>query len=290
MAFTSIDQLISSLSSLGKTSRIPFSKVIQTGATSVAGRFHEVFSGAGTGGAGILTGTAGLGTALGNSTQGSIPLNPSTVTPDTKHLLGLLAGTNSTTVVPGMAMLVDLLYIYPSCVVTGTPTTFNNTAPRPTRLNNGQGVQCGAIVVGALGAAQPVLTVNYTDQDNNTQNGTLSASANSLPVGSMLAGSPTAGILGSPAMALATGDSGVRQLNSYTIASGTTGTVTFVLYRPLAMIPLVGANIWGERDFLNQMPSLPTIPDDACLSFFVNIGGAMTTNQTIYGEMVTAWG
>ena len=133
-------------------------------------------------------------------------------------------------------MLTDLLYMYPSCVVTGTPTTFNNGAAKPTRHNNGAGVQCSAIVATALGAATPTLTVTYTDQGGVSGSGAVTASANSLPVGSLMSGGAAAQ-LGAPFMSLSAGDSGVRQLDSYTLASGTTGTVTFVLHRPIATIP-----------------------------------------------------
>lgn len=120
--------------------------------------------------------------------------------------------------------------------------------------------------------------------------GAFAASANSLPVGSMFTAGGSAAVLGSNNMNLAAGDSGVRQLDSYTIASGTTGTVTFMLHRPIASIPLVAANVAGERDFLFNLPSLPKIEDDACLAFFVLIGGATVASQQISYELGMGWG
>ncbi len=290
MGFSSIDDLVTEITTNGKFQRIPVTRVAQTGATSVAGRWHELFTGGGTGGAGVLTGTAGLGTALSSATAGALPQGTATVTPDTKHLLSMSAVTAGATVVPAWLMLTDLLYVYPSCVVTGTASTLSNAAGKPTRHNNGAGVQCSCIVASALGAAQPTLTVTYTDQDGNTGNtGIVLASANSLPLGSMLGGGVAANLTG-PYLPLAAGDSGVRELNSYTIASGTTGTVSFVLHRPIAMIPLVAANTAGERDFLNQMPALPKIDDAACLALFALVGGALTAGNSVSGELLMAWG
>lgn len=288
MAFSSIDDLVSELGA-GKKARLQGFHTIATGATSVAGRWHECFTGTGTGGAGTLTGTAGLGTAFSSSTTGAIPQPTASVSTDTKHLLSMLGVTAATTAVPGVLMLTDLLYMYPSCVVTGTPTTFNNGAAKPTRHNNGAGVQCSAIVATALGAATPTLTVTYTDQGGVSGSGAVTASANSLPVGSLMSGGAAAQ-LGAPFMSLSAGDSGVRQLDSYTLASGTTGTVTFVLHRPIATIPLVAANTAGERDFLYQMPSLPQIDDDACLAFLYLPGGALIASQIVTYDLMTAWG
>lgn len=291
MAFSALDDMISEMA-LGKKQRQNANRLVQTGATSVAGRWHECFSTQGTGGIGVLTGTAGVGAARDGSSPGSLPMNPRNVTPDTRHLMAMTAVTPAATLVPGIARLIDILYVYPQCnVATGAGTTLNNAAPRPSRFDNGKDVKVGAIVVGALGAASPVLTLTYTDQDGNAGNtGFLSASANSLPVGCFLAGAAVAAILGAPDMLMAAGDSGVRQIDSYTVAGGTTGTVTFILYRELGEVPIIAANVAGERDFLTQIPSLPIISDDACIAPIVLTGGALVVNSPLVLTLQTAWG
>jgi hypothetical protein len=290
MAFATLDDLISELGA-GKSQKLSGFRTIVTGATSVAGRWHECMSGTGSGGAMTLTGTAGVGVALSSATSGAFPQQTVTVPGgDTKHLLNMSAVTPAATAVPGLLVLTDLLYMYPSCVLTGTPTTLNSGAARPTRFNNGVGVQCSGIVATAVGAATPSLTLTYTDSGGTGSNtGNLTASANSLPVGSLFTGG-TAATLGSHVMNLANGDSGVRLLDSYTLASGTTGTITYMLHRPIATIPLVAANVAGERDFLFNMPSLPKIDDDACLGFFLLTGGALTASNQVVVDMTMAWG
>lgn len=290
MGFSSLDDRTNKVTVLGQTQRIRGQRTIVTGATSVAGRWHECFTGAGTGGAGVLTGTAGVGFALSSATTGSIPQKTANVSPATKHLAYGYAVSPATTLSPGLALLTDLLYCYPSCVVTGTPTTLNNGAAKPTRFDNGREVQAAAIVVSVLGATTPSLTMTYTDQSGNTGNtGSFTASANSLPVGSLLSGGAVAQ-LGGPDMVMAAGDSGVRELNSYTIASGTTGTVSFLLHRPIAEIPIIAANTPAERDFVFQVPTSPKIDDDACLAILVNIGGALVVNQILHYSFVADWG
>lgn len=290
MGFSGVDDMVAELTG-GKRQRLTANRIIQTGATSVAGRWHECFTSSGTGGIGVLSGTAGVGAARDATSPGALPINPQSVSPDTRHLLTLSAVTPIATVCPGAFRLIDILYVYPSCVVsTGAGTTINNGAAKPTRHNNGDGVRLGAAVIGALGAASPVITCTYVDQDGNAgATGFLAASAVSLPVGVMLSGANVASFSG-PDMTMAAGDSGVRELTSYTTAAGTTGTVAFFLYRDLGEVPLVAANIAGERDFLSQMPSLDMVNDAACLTGLVNIGGAMTASSQVLITAGLGWG
>lgn len=288
--YSGIDDYTTQITTNGKKLTIDFNRIVNTGATSVAGRWHEAFAGLGTGGQGVLSGTAGQGIAFTRSNTGALPLNAD-VSTATRHLINGHVFTAAATAVPGIVKLIDLLYAYPACVVTGTPTTLADTATRPARLTgNPAGVQLGCVVVGAIGAAQPILTVTYRDQsDSTTGTCAFAASANSQPVGSLFTASAVAGILSGPNGSLASGDTGVAGVNSYTLASGTTGTVTFILYREIATFPLPAVGIAGERDFFTGTPTLPLIDDDACLTFLVQPGGALTANQVISGELAYGW-
>jgi hypothetical protein len=105
----------------------------------------------------------------------------------------------------------------------------------------------------------------------------------------MYGGAAAGGVLSTPLMGRATGDLGVNELNSYAITSGgTTGTVTFLIHRPIATIPLIAANAPSVKNYVGSL--LPQINDNACLGLFVNIGGALTTNQVLQGELQLAWG
>lgn len=295
MAFSGIDDIVSELSS-GKTFRQNFYKTIDTGATSVAGRWHSALTVGGTGGAMTLTGTAGTGIVMNKSTVGALPLNADVAT-DTRHLLSLLGITPSTTAVPGLLVLTDIIHVYPSCVLTGTPTTLSNhptwTGTGDTRMTNANGVQCSLLVTTATTAGNGQLTINYKDQAGNDQAqvGSMYAVSTTHPTGCFYAASNAAVTIGGVNMPLAAGDLGVQRVNSYTInTGGTTGVGAFILHRPIASIPLVAANTAAERSFIQDLITLPRIYDDSCLGFMVQIGGAMTTNQIIQGEFNYAWG
>jgi hypothetical protein len=89
---------------------------------------------------------------------------------------------------------------------------------------------------------------------------------------------------------LAAGDSGIRSVQSYTLATGTTGTASLLLCKPLATIPVLAVNTASERDLVYQLPSLPKVEDGACLGFLVQVGGALVTGGILMGTVDTAHG
>jgi len=293
MAHTGINSLVQSWSA-GRRQRLTANRIINTGATSAAGRWHETFAVAnGTGGIGVLTGTVGVGVAMNAGDLGALPLNPLTVPGYVRHLTSYSVRGAAATIFPGEARLLDLLYKYPSCVITtGAGSTLNNAAAKPTRFSTGDNVRAMCVVVGtAIGAASPVITVSYTNQAGTAgRTGYFAASANSQPIGSLITGAAIAAVLSGPEMIMQAGDTGIRSIDSYSVASGTTGNICFILYRELGDVPLIAANTPAERDFLSGQPSLPIIDDDACLSQIVLVGGALVANSAIVMTLHTNWG
>lgn len=295
MGFSTVDALYNAITVNGQTLSVPFSKTIQTGATSVAGRWHECFSAGGTGGAGVLTGTAGTGVVMNNASAGALPYGPAVETSMTKHLLAMSVTTPSTTLAPAYVMLTDIIHVYPSLVEVTTPSTLSNhptwTGTGDTRMTNAKGVQLSLIQTTASSVAGAI-TPTYVDQDSNSQ-----ATARALqgvvaahPVGALWADTGVNATIGGPCAALAVGDYGVRQVTSYAIGTGaTSGVGAMVLHRPICTIPLAAANTPSERDFTTGPIRLPRIYDGACLALFVMIGGALTTGQIIEGELVFGW-
>ena len=86
------------------------------------------------------------------------------------------------------------------------------------------------------------------------------------------------------------GKNAVKTLESYTLGSGTTGTVTAFLVKPLCEIPILALNTPSERDYVYQLPSLPRIYDGACLGFILNVGGAFINLGRLNVLMDVAWG
>ena len=291
MAFTGIDSIVTSKAA-GKRRKVPFNRTVVTGATSAAGRWHELLSGGGTGGAMTLTGTAGAGIACGGSTAGRIPIGPDVAT-DVRHILKLAAITGGATLCPAILLLTDIIHIYPSCALVTTPTTLSNhpvwTGTGDTRMTSAAGVQCSLIETTASTAGNGQITPTYMDQDGNSQAApsSLYAPATATPIGALWGQTNTAVTVGGPYMPLAAGDYGVRQITSYTINTGaTTGVGAFVLHRPIEEIPLAATNVAGMLEWVLG----ERVYDDACLGLFIQIGGAATIGQQVTGSFDTVWG
>lgn len=296
MGWASIDALINDITVNGKSFKSTFNRTVNIGATSVAGRWHECLAGGGTGGAMTLTGTAGTGIICNSSTAGALPTGGN-VSTDIKRLLSMLIGTGGATLAPALVLLTDIIHIYPSCALVTTPSTLSNhptwTGTGDTRMTNAKGVQCSVVVTTAGTAGNGAILPTYVDQDGNSQAAprALQAPVATAPVGCLYGDTGTAVTVGGPFMPLAAGDSGVRQITSYTIPTGlTSGVGAFILHRPIAQIPIGVANLFSERDFLAGIPTLPRVYDDACLGLFIQIGGAATAGQTIIGELNFGWG
>ena len=95
-----------------------------------------------------------------------------------------------------------------------------------------------------------------------------------------------------PALPLASGDTGIRQLKFHKLSTAYTGAsiVCAVIYKPLATIPIVTTGVAGERNLVMQLPSLPRIYDGACLSLQYFNGTGLATSSALAGYADFAWG
>lgn len=283
MGFASIDALVSGITA-GNRGDFFFQKTSNNGAASAAGRWHDCLQWAGIPTAMNLGGTAGTAVQLNSATAGALPIGAN-VSPLTRHITALSAFTPTATAVPATLILCDFLLMYPSLVVTGTPTTLTNGVSLP-RYTNGEGVMGVVTVNSALGAAAPALTFTYTDQGGTGSN---VAAAHTAPAAS----APLSTCFltdGSPFIRLASGDTGIRSVQSYTLATGTTGTVSLLLCKPLATLPILAINTASERDLVNQIMSLPQVVDGACLGFLIQVGGALVSSGLLMGRGELAHG
>ncbi|MCI0551273.1 MAG: hypothetical protein L0287_09980 [Anaerolineae bacterium] len=282
--WTSFSDFINEVTANGKYLNSTFMKVSSNAAALAAGRWAEAYTWTGIPGAGPQTGTAGTGANIAQSIQGTGINIGANVSPDIRSLLTLQAFSSESTLVPAIAWLVDYLVYWPSLVVTGSPTTL--VAAALGRYTDGLGVMAMASVQTALGAAQPALTLTCTYDDNSSAAApfALTAPANSLPISSLFQYN------GTPFMPLPVGKKGVKAVTSYSLASGTTGTVCFFLVKPLALIPILAVNTATERDLMVQLPSMPRVVDDAHLGFIIQVGGAMAASAPFGGMIGMGWG
>jgi hypothetical protein len=283
MAINGMDSLISAFTA-GQSAKGYYQKATSNGATSAAGRWHELFTAAGIPTAGSFSGTAGVATVMNASTQGALYTGTASVSPDIKNLVSWKVQSPTASLVPATFYLVDYLLYYPACVVTGTPTTLNNTTTL-TRYTDGVGVFPIIAVQSALGAASPALTLTYTDSGGTGSNVALAMTSpvNSAPISTLFLNN------GSPFLPLATTDNGVRKIDSYTLASGTTGTVAMILVKIIAEIDLYAINTGVIADYIANIPTFPKIEDNACLGIIGVAGGSMVASAVLSGTITTVW-
>lgn len=292
MPFTSIDDLVTSITG-GKHNRIDWNKI--TGAAAyTAGRWYDMSPLAGTPVANAWAGTAlnyvACNESAGNGTQIFGMRHGGDVTPDTKHVLNGSAITAVATGVPSQLMLVDMCGYYPG--INMNLATAQNLVGSPTlRYTNGEGVRAYLVITTAAGATAHNVAMSYTDQTGNAGNTlpvTVSCTASAI-VGHITHSGTAANNYG-PFLPLANGDTGIRSVQSVTISAASgAGAAALVLAKPLLTIPLTTASVASERDFLNQLPSLPQIPDGACLVWLYFAGAATAANTNFYGSLELGW-
>lgn len=293
MSFSSVDDMVSEISS-GKFYRADWNKI--TGAAAyAAGRWYDMSALNGTPIANAWAGTAltwkTCDELTGNGTQIFGLQNGGNVSTDTKHLLNASVISAVATAVPSQLMLVDMQGYYPginmnvatSQTLLGTPTL---------RYASGAGIRASLVVTATTGATAHNLSMSYTNQDGTagrTMPVTISCTASAITP--HITHSGTGANNYGPFLPLASGDRGIQSVQSVQLsAASLAGTAALVLYKPLMTIPLTTVSVASERDFLNQIPSLPQIKDGACLTWLYFAGAATAASTNIYGSLDMAWG
>lgn len=293
MGFTSVDDMVSEITS-GKYYRADWNKI--TGAAAyTAGRWYDMSALGGTPIANAWAGTSLTWTtcteSAGNGTQIFGLRHGGDVSTDTKHLLNAAAITAVATGVPAQLMLVDMQGYYPginmnvatSQTLLGTPTL---------RYTNGVGVRAALVVVTTTGATAHNLSMTYTNSSgtgSRTLPVTVSCTASAITP--HITHSGTAANNYGPFLPLASGDVGIQSVQSVQLsAASLAGTAALVLYKPLMTIPLTTVSVASERDFVNQIPSLPQVKDGACLTWLLFTGAAVAASTNFYGSVEMGWG
>ena len=166
------------------------------------------------------------------------------------------------------------------------------------RYANGVGCQAAFVVQTAPTAGGPNLSASaYTNSAGTGSRAfsgspTMGAAADAY-AGRILHSGNAAGRFG-PFLPLASGDTGIARVDSFTFSGGTayTGSGVLALYimRPLLDISVPVSGMWSERDLVNQLPSLPQVQDGACLTWLLFGTGATTANSPVTFALDFAWG
>jgi hypothetical protein len=293
MSFSSMDDLISEMTS-GKTNMFNWNKA--TGASAyTAGRWYDFSSLSGSPIANAWAGSSLTWTtcneATGNGTQNFGIPHFGNVSPDTKHVINVMATTAVTTGVPSQLILLDLQGYWPG-ISTNTTALQSLSGTPSLRYESGSGCRLFFVQTTAAGATGANLSVSYTSSLGITGR-TLPTTVSMTPsaIVSHIAHSGTAVANYGPFLPLADGDTGVQNVSNvqFSAAMGA-GVGALCLARPLLSIPLVVAAIATERDLLNQLPSLPRVMDGACLTWVYYAGAATATATNFFGSIEYVWG
>ena len=176
----------------------------------------------------------------------------------------------------------------------GTGThTINTLLPRYT---SGAGVRAFMWNTNAtaLGAATPNLSFpSYTNSAQTSGR----ATPTTLPIGKTAAANGLVLYSGTgsgkygPFMPLQGNDQGVAQVNNVQISvSYVSGEFSIGLCKPIMTMPMTTIGVASERDFMNQLPSLPRIYDGANLQWLIYNGAATPVNSAFYGHLDIGWG
>jgi hypothetical protein len=163
--------------------------------------------------------------------------------------------------VSALPLIVDLLWYNTGLTVTTTTAQTVNSGTLPARDNegatDGEGVYAAILVTTATtnGAAITNMTLDYTDSDGNPGNTGIITSF------------PATAVLGSfIPFQLAAGDRGVKSIQNVTLGTSlVTGTVSLVLYRPIAFMPSPVANVGGTINVVNAAPAGARVWNGSCL-------------------------
>lgn len=271
-------------------------------------------------GTGVTAGTmiVSLGTGTGSNNGGTYNLNISqtvtaqtitgtatanfiehggNVSPAVKHLLNASVYSAGALSCPAVFQLIDIIGFIPVSTVTLTSAQTILGSQTYPRYADGKGVRAFIAPVVVMGAGVPTLQLNYTrPSTGGTDTGRLTPATPSLPIAN--AAAPVGQIVYSGSGAGKYGpfvplqdDNGILSIQSIQqSATMTSGVYVIVLCKPIGLpIPATTIGVAAERDYLNQQPSLPIIPDGACLSFLKYAAAATTANIPYFGSLQFVW-
>jgi hypothetical protein len=222
------------------------------------------------------------------STDGGIYHGANVSTYD-KFLRSLRVSCASATPLPMTLTLCDYLLYYPSVEDGVTdPQVMDNTLTLP-RYADGVGVQMMAVTISSRTGGQS-FTVSYTNSAGTAGRTTPSVVQNAVTSPGTITTSATATQLATPDpfIPLQDGDSGVRSVQSVTMAGADTGFFALVLVKPLATVMIRGIDAPYEKDFLLLANELPQIEDDAYLSVVALPNGSLT-GLAVRGNLKAIW-
>lgn len=271
--FASLSDLISEATSGGKSQLLMYSKNPTTATT--AGNACSAFNFGALPAASGVGGTSGTGRACTSATTGALKFTDATGG-DTLHLTTWTGQANAVSSVMLADRLWDMTYNHASSTSTtvdsaNRPTRYQTAALAPGNFISGE-------ITTVLSATAHNLTITYVDDAGNTAE---AAAAYAAPASAVAGRSPT--VAGQWFVPLNTGDTGARYLTivAQSTTASVTGTTSWWIAHPIAMMPFPVANVPFVLDGINSAFNLQRIYDGACLFFYTPmVATAATINYS----------
>lgn len=206
--------------------------------------------------------------------------------PSTMHLthLGLL--TSSANMV-GEFMMLDYLLYYPFVDGdSGDAQMMDNSVSLP-RYEDGRGVMVMPVCA-APNLATGSFTFEYVNQAGDVKTSPVNYIASATLTIATAGVAHVSSALTQPFCALASGDTGVRQINSVTWSSTPGGLFSFVLVLPIASAAIREVNTMAEVAYIAHRPTPPIIEDGAYLNLITRVAGSPVATVTT-GYTSFAW-
>lgn len=225
------------------------------------------------------------------------------VASDTKHFLYGGANIVAAAGAPWFLLCVDQVGYVPitGADVTGTSgrtitmTPIGSSGAKVDRYPNGVGLRAFFSTEVAPTAGGPNLTAfGYKNVAGASKTCPVTVGFSATPVIGAVPHTGAAATRYGPFLPMAAGDTGISDLESFTLSGGTayTGSGQLVLHlvKPLWGIPLPASGVHSVADFINALPNMARIPDGACLQWMLLNTGATTAQAPLMVEHAHAWG
>ena len=287
MGFRGVLPLAQAVDENGKNWQSFFYKT--TGPTQgTAGRWCDAAVGAGIPVYQAYVGTQYEATPLIGAANRGIYAGPAPSAGETKHLFAVSAGTSGTGV-PLTLLLCDYVLFYPLVDMDSIDTqVMDNTAPLP-RYSDGDGIMVFFSVAAPM-TGSGTLTINYTNQAGVSGRTASIGISTSTVIGALVNTSKATTGTGalSPFIPLASGDTGIRSVESVTCGTAMGGFCNLILVKPLASLVVRERNTQAEKILLPQNANCPEVKSGAYLNF-LTLNGATATYAPLRGFVQFAW-
>ena len=257
-----------------------------------AGRWYDRSIGAGTPNYNAYIGSVLEFTPLTGQRNLSIYAGPTPGAGMAKHVLSASMRVGATNQAPLTCLFADYLGLYP--LIDGDsvdPQDTTNPASL-TRYATGEGVQAFVVVqVPGTLAATATCTVSYTNHEGTSGRTSTFSLYGSGVIGTCVSVTNTSASINglSPFIPLASGDRGIRSIESVTLSAAIGGFVNIVLCKPLFTLPIWEGLTVAERNFGRETLPLPKIEDGAFLQW-LTLAGTANAESVVHGQLEFIWG